>query len=157
MYLKKNLLALFIGLAFVSSSLFAQQMMPQGQQPEPKEDYPKEELEKFINANKAVIGIQQESEQQMVSVIEEKELDLETFNKMLQEMQSGQESDADPATQQQFQEAIQSVMQIQQGMQQKVAGAVAEEGLDPMKYQEIMLAYQTYPKLQEKVNKMIEE
>ncbi len=139
----------------------AQQNMPPTptpQQQNVKEDYSTGELQVFIEANREASAVQQQGQGKMISAIEEEGLDVNTFNTIMNAKQNPQEdvqvSDGDL---QKFDKAVEKVMVIQQNLEAEVAHAIENAGMEVDKYEEIMLAYQSSPKVQEKVHKILNE
>lgn len=138
---------------FLSFGVTAQQQDPQ--QPVEK-DYSEQELKTFIEANKEVAQIQNVAEQEMITAIEEHNLDVKVFNQILMAKQN---PDAEPeASQEQldkFDKAIGDVMQIQQKTENKMQTAIQDAGMKVEEYQQIMMAYQQSPEMQQRINEMI--
>ena len=135
-----------------------QNMPPTPQQQNVKEDYSTSELQVFIEANREASVVQQKGQGKMISAIEEEGLDVNTFNTIMNAKQNPQEdvqvSDGDL---QKFDKAVEKVTVIQQNLEVEVAHAIENAGMEVDKYEEIMLAYQSSPKVQEKVHKMLNE
>lgn len=150
----------------VSASVYAQETPPpaQGQpgipqQPQVKDDYPDERLQKFVDVNKKLAPHQQEGEAKMVKAIEDEGMKPERFNEILTARQQNDTTNAgaDAKEMGSFNAAAQKIMGLQQEFQQKMQQLIVEEGMEPQEFQEIYLAYQQSPKVQQKIDKMIEE
>lgn len=135
-----------------------QNIPPTPQQQNVKEDYSTGELQVFVEANREASAVQQQGQGKMISAIEEEGLDVNTFNTIMNAKQNPQEdvqvSDGDL---QKFDKAVEKVMVIQQNLEAEVAHAIENAGMEVDKYEEIMLAYQSSPKVQEKVHKILNE
>jgi hypothetical protein len=152
-------LVFFLGAAISMpvNSAFAQGL-PDAQQQEVREDFSDEELKLFLKANKSVAMVQQQAEQKMIQAIEEEEMDINRFNEIAT---AQQDPNADPGASEEematFTKAAEKVMEVQRETQSEVAAAVESEGMEFNDYRQIMMAYQSSPKVQEKLTKLIEE
>lgn len=153
-------LVFFLGVAISMpvNSAFAQGFPDAGQQQEVKEDFTDEELKLFLKANKSVAMVQQGAEQKMIQAIEEEEMDINRFNEIANAQQDPQaEPDFTEEEMATFTKAAEKVMAVQRETQSEVAEAVESEGMEFNDYQQIMMAYQSSPVVQEKLTKLIEE
>lgn len=152
----RNFLASGLSLIFCfvfSSSLFAQAQQPM------KTDFTDDELELFIDANKEVVKVQQEAEQEMMEAIDETDgITVERFNEIAMAQQNP-DADVNMSDEEKtaFQNAAQGVMEVQRETQAKIAATVEEEGMAFNDYRQIMMAYQQSPELQEKIRSMVQE
>ena len=154
-------LVFFLGVAISMpvNSVFAQGLPDaQQQQEEVREDFTDDELKLFLKANKSVAMVQQQAEQKMIQAIEEEEMDINRFNEIAN---AQQDPNADPGASEEematFTKAAEKVMEVQRETQSEVAAAVESEGMEFNEYQQIMMAYQSSPTVQEKLTKLIEE
>ncbi len=130
----------------------------QGMIPAVKEDFTDQELQQFIEANKVAIGVQQSAEQKMISAIEKEGLDIQTFNEILTSKQNPEaETQATPEDQGKFNTAVEEVVKIQEEMMTEMESAIQETGISVEQYEEILLAYQQSPVVQEKLNQMLND
>lgn len=137
---------------FISSFAFAQQP-----QQEVREDFSDEELTSFVNAHEKVIEIQQESQEKMITAIEEEGLSVEKFNNLIESQQDpNKEVDASAEELASFNNAAQQIMKERQETEAKVVSSIEDEGIDIGTYQEIMVAYQQSPKVQGRVNELLQ-
>ncbi|MCC9136576.1 DUF4168 domain-containing protein [Pontibacter silvestris] len=158
--LKGAAVAAFIfGSVSFGSSAFAQTTPPaqQQQQQQVKTDFSEAELKQFAEANTRLMDIQKETEKKMLSVLEEENLSVEKFNEMAQahQQQKLTEVEATPEQMAAFNKAAQRIMEMQPTMQQDVETAIKKDGMSLEQYEQIMLAYQQSPAVQEKVNKLM--
>ena len=146
-------------LMFLSLTAFAQQSLPPSpDQQNIKEDYSETVLKEFVDANKVATKVQQESQNEMLQVIESEGLDVNTFNQIMTAKQDpNQELKVSESELDKFNNAAGKVMALQKEMQVEVVKAIETTGMDPNTYDEIMLAYQKSPKVQEKVHKILEK
>lgn len=117
------------------------------------------ELKQFANAAGKVVVIQQETEQKMIKVIEEEDLEVQKFNEIMEAQQNQQTADIDASKEdlEKFDKAAGKIIQIQTEVQGEMIKAIEEEGLKPEKYEQILLAYQSNPQVRNKVNALIQE
>lgn len=129
---------------------------PQGQ--EVREDFSNDELQKFVSAATKAQEVQEARQQEMISAIEEEDLDVNRFNEIMAVKQGkSQETDVSDEEMQSFDAAAQKVMEHQRIMQTEIAEAIEEEGITMDTYQQIFLAYQQSPKIQKKITKLLEK
>ena len=132
--------------------------LPGQPQQEVKEDFSKEELEQFVDANKVVADVQRSSEEKMVKAIEEEGLEVQQFNEILTTQQNPEaEAEVSDDDLNKFNKAVEKVMKVQQDMQTDLQKAIEESGITVQKYDQILIAYQQSPKVQEEVNKILQE
>lgn len=149
-------LCFIAGLLFVPLTGQAQEPLPQEQQI--NEDFSEGELKQFIEANKVVADIQMTTQEKMATAIEEEGLDINKFNEILTSHQNpNAETQATEEEMNQFDAAVGKVMQIQQDMQMEVQEAIENQGMSIQKYDEILIAYQQSPKVQQNVNRLLEK
>lgn len=121
------------------------------------ESYNDEELQQFAKAAEKLMTIQQETEQKMVQAIQEENIEIEKFNEILQSQQ-GQEADSIEASEEEmvsFNNAADKIMKIQTDVQTDMINVIESEGLEPQRYQEIMLAYQSDPEVKARIDSLI--
>lgn len=136
-----------------------EQEAPQGQPPVVKEDFSDETLEKFVDINIKLAPHQQEGEMKMVKVIEDEGMQADRFSEIMNARQMNDTTNAGASAEElkKVDAAAQKIMGIQQELQQKMTKVIADEGMQPQEFQEIILAYQQSPKVQEKVNAIVQE
>lgn len=121
------------------------------------DDLSDEELMAFVESANEVMEIHEEAEEKMIQTIEESELDIETFNKILQARQAEQVPEADPEQVEAFQKVFPEVLNEQQKVNAKIEASLQEKGLDIATYENIMIAYQQDPQVQQRVNELIQK
>lgn len=134
------------------------QPVPEEIQPSIKfrEDFSDDELASFVKANEKVTTIQQESEQKMIKIIEDEGLSVGRFNEILESQRNPEKkTEASPEDLTSFNNAAQVIIQENQKIEQQMTTSIEEEGIDIDTYQEILIAYQQSPKVQDKVNKLL--
>ena len=130
------------------------------QQPELREDYSDAELESFVNANKKVASIQEETEAMIIDQIEEKGMTVDRFNEILAGQQDPAKKDSIQASAEElaaFNEIATSIVSENEKVRDKIETSIEEEGLNLPTYEAIMVAYQFSPKVQQRVHKLLEK
>ncbi len=136
------------------------QQQPGPAQPELREDYSDAELESFVNANKKVATIQEETEQMIIDQIEEKGMTLDRFNQILAGQQDPAIKDSVKATPEElatFNQIATSIVSENEKVRDKIETSIEEEGINLDTYEAIMVAYQFSPKVQERIHKLLEK
>ena len=131
----------------------------QSQHPEVREDYSDAELESFVNANKKVASIQEETEGMIIDQIEEKGMTVDRFNEILAGQQDPASKDSVQATAEElaaFNEIATSIVSENEKVREKIETSIEEEGINIPTYEAIMVAYQFSPKVQERIHKLLE-
>lgn len=150
---------LTVGLLSFSNTTFAQTTPPTPQtgQQQAKADFTDAELKQFIEANTRLMTIQQEGEKVMLSILAEEKLSIEKFNTMVvaHQQQKLNEVEATPEELLAFNKAAERIMELQPDMQKNAEEAIVKDGMKVERYEQIMLAYQQDPSVQEKVDKMM--
>lgn len=150
----------FIVMMLLSFGVMAQETptVPQQQQ-EVVTDFNDEELKQFASAAGKVMEIQQKTQEDMIKVIEDENLELDKFNQILmsQQNQEAEKVDATAEEMAAFNNASQKIMEIQTNIQSDVIKTIEDEGLEPQKYEQIMLAYQASPEIKAKIDALIQE
>lgn len=124
-----------------------------------KTNFTDEELEKFIEINKQVIQMEQQSQQKIVTAIQDEGITVERFNQIAQKRQNpNMELNASEEEMTAFNNAAQVVMQQQQQMQRQVMGMIQKtDGIDVQTFQQIMMAYQQDEEVQQQIDEMLKE
>lgn len=139
-------------------SAYAQ--FPQGQQEqEVKEDFNDTELKKFVQVYKQAFEIQQNNEIEILQTIEKEDIEVDKFNEILQAKQEQKPAEEINATSEElaaFDDAAQKIMVVQQRTQEEIINMIQEE-IGQKKYEEIATAYQHSPKIQQRINELLEK
>jgi hypothetical protein len=149
----------FVFILFISAGVMAQVPMQQGQQQQQvNTDFSEEELEGFVEVYVKASEIQQQNETVMMQAIEEEDLELQRFNEILtsrQQQQSAEEINASAEELAAFNKAAEKIMTVQQEAQTEINELIEEE-IGAEKYQQIAMAYQQSPDVQQKINEMLQ-
>lgn len=153
----KCLMALVFVFAAVSAQAqFEQPPMQQQETPEVSD----EELQVFVDASIKAQEIQTESQMEMIAIVEEEGLDVETYNEIIQGMQTGQdpeELDVSSSEVEMFESAYEVIVEIEQEMETELIAAIEDEGIQLDRYQQIFTAIQSDSELQQKMQQLIQE
>lgn len=158
----KSLLAggVVFALWFVSSSLPAQaQAMPAQEQQVPASQISDQELEQFASVIKQLQSIQETGEAQMIEAVQSEGLSPERYLEILQGQRNAETQPTSEVTdeeQQNFEQARNRLVEIQQMMQSKMQQAVEAEGLNVERFEQILVAIQQNPTLQQRVEQLLE-
>ena len=115
------------------------------------------ELKQFVAIVQQIQSINQESQQQMVKVVEDKGLNVERFNQIAQATQDpNKENDASEDEMKKFTDISATIEKMYADVQKKIEKNIKTEGLTLERYQEIGVEIQNKPELQEKIQKFID-
>lgn len=121
-----------------------------------REDFSDDELKSFVKANEKVMAIQLDGEQKMISAIEEEGLTVNRFHEILEQQRDPQKGgETSPDELKSFNNAAQVILEENAKIEEEMTSTLEEEGIDVETYQQIMLAYQQSPAVQERVNKLV--
>ncbi|MBE9129222.1 MULTISPECIES: DUF4168 domain-containing protein [unclassified Coleofasciculus] len=163
----KSLLAGGVALAlwFVTSSLPAQAqtqaptMPPQEQQAPASKQISDQELEQFASVIKQLQSIQETGEVEMLEAVQRSGLSPERYLEILRGQSNTETQPTSEVTdeeQQNFEQARNRLIEIQQMMQSKMQQAVEAEGLNVERFEEILVAIQQNPTLQQRVEQLLQ-
>lgn len=143
---------------------------PQGQQQQPGQqgqlqqpadvDVSDEELDTFIDALVSAQEVQMEFQQEMMAMIEEEGLDVDTFNKIAQAEQMGQsteELDVSDEDMQNFENVSGKIQEAQADINEEVTAAVEDAGMEMSRFEEINQALQQDSDLQQRTQEKMQE
>ena len=140
-----------------------QQPAPDGMAPEgpvAEVDISDEELHEFIDASMNAQQIQQESQQEMLAIADDEGIDVNTYNEIMQAQQMGQsteELDVSDDDVRRYEAAQERIQEVEEGMENLFAQAIEESGMSMERFQEINMAVQQDPQLQQQLQMMMQE
>jgi predicted naringenin-chalcone synthase len=115
-----------------------------------------EEIKQFADAFKEVQVINQDAQQIMIAAVTDEGLELERFTEIYQSLQMpDQQADVSEDEMKKYENASSEIEKIQADAQVKMEKKIVDAGLTPERYQEIGMALQTSPELQEKIQKYL--
>ncbi|MEX2574171.1 MAG: DUF4168 domain-containing protein [Balneolaceae bacterium] len=132
----------------------------QMQQPSVDTDVSDEELQAFVQAAMSAQQIQMESQQEMMSIVENEGIDVNTYNQIAEARQMGQsddEIDVSPEDIQNYESASEQIDEVGQEIEGKMSEAVEDEGMEFERFQEINMAIQQDPGLQQRIQEQMQE
>ncbi|MEX2641369.1 MAG: DUF4168 domain-containing protein [Balneolales bacterium] len=135
-------------------------MAGQMQDQMPQIEVSDDELQSFVNIAVEARQIQSESQMEMLAVVEDEGIEVETYNQIAQGLQTGQsqdEIDVTPEDMDKFNRASESIGEIEQEMEQTMASAAEEEGINMERFQEINMAIQQDPELQQRTQQLMQD
>ncbi|MCH8557174.1 MAG: DUF4168 domain-containing protein [Balneolia bacterium] len=151
------LIFLMFGMTIQAS---AQGMPPAMQQEMPDIEVSDDELNTFVEISIEAQEVNMEAQEDMIELVEGAGLSVERFNEILTGMQQGQ-SQADmgmeDAEMERFDELMNDLEVIQEGIDEKVEEIVESKGMDMDRVQEIQMAVQMNPELQQKFQEIVQE
>ncbi|MFO8054427.1 MAG: DUF4168 domain-containing protein [Bacteroidales bacterium] len=129
--------------------------MPEGE----AADISDEELEKFVDAAMKVQEINQATQQEMMSSVEDEGMEVERYGEIQQSMQNPEaESDATDEEMEVFGLINQNLEKIQQESQTKIEEKIDEiPGMSMERYMEISQVIQNDPELQQKMQSIMQK
>lgn len=122
------------------------------------DDFTDEQIKGFASAVTQIMNIQQQSQMQMIQVIEEYEMDVQRFNLLYMQMQQMpiDEIDGTDKEKEDMAEIVVEIEKIQHEIESVVIGTIEDEGLTIEVYEAIMTAYQQDPELQQRIQQEME-
>lgn len=154
-FLRKSLFSLF---AVFSATLLMAQQPGQMNMSFEKPEISEEELSEFVEVMPEVNAIQMKFQQEMVSAVQENNMEVQRFNELARAQQNPNMTvEANETEMQSFNAAMQAVQAIQENLNQQVQGAVSESELTMSRFQEIAMAVNSDQELQQKVQQMMQD
>jgi membrane protease subunit (stomatin/prohibitin family) len=113
----------------------------------------------FVMVAGEMSTIVQDSEKEMIQVIQGENLDVEKFNEIMEARQSPETDKINASAEEitAFNNAAMKVIEIQNAMREEMQKVITRQGMDAAKFQEMMMAYQQDPAFQQKVNQLLGE
>lgn len=116
-----------------------------------------EELELFVEAVQQIMPLDQISRMQMMGELEDQDISVEKFNEINQAIQTGVEPDATQDEMDAFNIAMDNIEEIQVEFEEILKETIEETGLSFERYEEIIMAYEEDPELQERIHQLLEQ
>ncbi len=116
-----------------------------------------EELELFVEAVQQIMPLNQISQMQMMGELEDQEISVEKFNEINQALETGMEPDATQDEMDAFNIAMDNIEEIQVEFEEILKETIEETGLSFERYEEIIMAYEEEPELQERIHELLEQ
>lgn len=120
-------------------------------------DISEEELEKFVAIDMQLQPMQQEAQQKMIATVEENGMAVEKFQEIAQSQQQGDTAAFSEAELQSFNEINEDLSEIDNQLRQEAQTKIEEEGVTIERYQEIAIALNQDPNLQQKIQEIYQK
>ncbi len=130
------------------------QMQGQMQQPTIDTEVSDDELDLFLDASARAQEVQMGYQQQMIAIVEEEGIEVETYVQIAEGLQMGQaEEDLNVSEDdmEKFNRASASIEEVGQEMDNQLETAIEDEGMSIERFQEINMALQQDPGLQQRL------
>ncbi|GHA25797.1 hypothetical protein GCM10007103_03810 [Salinimicrobium marinum] len=131
--------------------------LPQPQQQQQKVEVSDGELQKFANAFQGIRMVNQQAQQEMMSVVEEGGMDVQKFNEIHQaSMDPAVEVEASKEDLQKHQAIASELEEMQGTFQAKMEKVITDADLTLQRYEQIAMGLQSDPELQERLKAVFE-
>lgn len=127
---------------------------PQMQQSPEAQNISDEELEKFVDIDMQLQPLQQQAQQEMIAKVEENGMAVEKFQEIAQSQQQGDTASYSEEELQSFNEINEDLSEIDSQLRQEAEAKMEEEGVTMQRYQEIAMAINQDPNLQQKLQEI---
>ncbi|HLR25834.1 MAG TPA: DUF4168 domain-containing protein [Fodinibius sp.] len=150
----KNMMPVLLGFLLIAGSVAQGQ---QKQQPTESDSVTDSELKKFADVSVESQKVQREMTEQVDSMLSEEDMDMQRFRQIMlskrnpQMADSIEVSDKEEETMKKIQPKL---MKLNQEAQQEMVSIIQDNGLEPQRFQQIMQAVRTQPKVMERFQKI---
>lgn len=145
----KNTLPLLLGMLLIAGSTVAQVQQQQQQQIDP-DSITDEELKKFAQVSQESQKVQEEMRNQVDSLLDENEIEMERFRQIMMSQRNPQSADSANITEEEkasMKKIQPQLMKMQQEAQQEMVSIIQDNGLEPQRFQQLMQAVRTNPEV----------
>jgi len=128
------------------------------QQTPPEIEVSDDELETFVEISGVAQQVQMEAQSEMVSVVEDEDLSVETYNVIAESRYNDQPDDQLDVTREEldkFEAASERIEEMERELDQTVAQAVEQEGMSMDRFMQINMALQQDSSLQQRIQQMM--
>lgn len=137
-----------------------QQENPMQQEPTAQTEVSDEELETFLDVSSELQEIQMGSQQEMIAVVEDEGLTVEKYNAIAEAEQMGQPTDElEDVSSEDLEKYVQASTQIaemEEELEPEFEQIIEENGMEMDRFQEINMALQQDPALQQRIQEMMQ-
>lgn len=140
------------------------QSMPQDQmqqqQPATQIDVSDDELDQFVEISTELQGVQMESQQEMVAIVEDEDLSLEVYNQIAESRDMGQsdeEIDVSSEDIEKFERASEGISEIGTEIEAEMEDRFEDHDMTRERFQEINIALQQDPELQSRIQQKMQQ
>lgn len=137
-----------------------QGMPPNMQQQMPDIEVSDSEMRDFVEVTMDAQQVQNEAQSEMIELVEDSGMTVDRFNEILSGMQSGQSQEdleVGDSEMSAFDEVIEDLEVIQQGVEEEIITYIESKDMEVERFQEINMALQMSPELQQKYQSIAEE
>ena len=141
-------------------SLSQAQDLPMQQEPAEPVEVSDEELQEWVDVFVGVQEINQQIQMQLPPIIEEAGLSIEKFQEIMQAEEMGQareDIDASESEMASYDEAMDEIMEIQEGAEEEMIEHIEGEGMELERYEQIMMALNQDPELAQRAEELLME
>jgi ABC-type transport system involved in cytochrome bd biosynthesis fused ATPase/permease subunit len=133
--------------------------MAQMQQSAPDVDVSDEEAATFADAAMSAQQVQMQAQKQMMGIIQDEGLDIQTYQKIAQSKQMGQgdSTQFSDSEMEKFDAATSSIQELQTEIRDSVTKAIEDAGMEMQRFQDISRAAQQDSALQMQIQQQIQE
>jgi len=158
MKLSKFSVAFVLGFFLVASTVFAQ--MKNQQQPKKAAKVTKQELKSFAKITQQFQQIQLESKQKVDSMLSDKDMNMQRFQKIMMSKRNPKMADSvniTPKEKKTMKELQPKLMKMQQQSRQKMMGIIQNNGLSPQRFQAVSRAIRSNPDVMKRFQKIAKD
>ncbi|WP_158551495.1 DUF4168 domain-containing protein [Rhodohalobacter sp. SW132] len=136
------------------------QQDPMQQQPTAQTDVSDEELEQFAEISSELQGVQMESQQEMITIVEDEDLTLEVYNQIAESRHMGQ-SDEDlnvsSEDMEKYERASEGIAAVELEVEEEMEERIENHDMSLDRFREINVALQQDPELQQRIQQIMQE
>lgn len=116
-----------------------------------------DEVETFVMINKQTMPIQMEAQQNMMNMLKEEGMDINKFQQMAMAAQQGDETmgGATEEEKNKFTTLATKMQTLQQELGVKMEKVVKEEGMEPVKFQQMAMKYQQDAEFRQEIDALM--
>lgn len=130
------------------------------QQPAAQIEVSNDELEQFVEISTELQGIQMESQQDMVAIVENEELSLDIYNQIAESRhmeQSDENLDVSAEDLEKYERASEGIAQVEIEVEAEMEEKIEENGMSMDRFREINIAMQQDPEMQQRVQQFMQQ
>lgn len=157
MKLSKFSIALVLGFFLAAGSVFAQ---GQQMQSNTADSVSNKELKKFASITQQFQKIQMDTKQQLDSMLADKDMDMQRFQKIMMSKRNPKMKDSvniTPKEKKTMKELQPKLMKMQQQSRQKMMGIIQDSGMSPQRFQAVSRAVRSNPDVMKRFQKIAKD
>lgn len=136
-----------------------QQENPMQQEPTAQIEVSDDELENFLEVSSELQEVQMGSQQEMITVVEDEGLTVDVYNVIAEAEQTGQSTDdleVSSEDLENYERASEQIAEMEQELEPELEAIIEENGMEMDRFQEINMALQQDPALQQRIQQMMQ-